>query len=72
MSELSKGIDLQAEAEIGWWRDAHDLAEGKRQHLEKVMRQSVKDLDLAVETEDFADFWKFMQRARKRMQRELT
>ena len=64
--------DLQVEAERDWWRDSHDIAESKRQHLEKVLRQSVQDLDAAVETEDFGDFWKFTQRARKRMQKELT
>lgn len=64
-------VDLQAEAERDWWRDSHDIAEAKRQHLEKVMRKCLNHLDLAVETDDFAHFWGHVQQARKRLRKEL-
>ena len=65
-------VDMQAEAERDWWRDSHDIAEAKRQQLEKVLRASLKDLDAAVDTDTFREFWELFQRVRKRMQKELA
>lgn len=71
MVETAKSCDLQAEAQIDWWRDAHDLAEARRLQLTKTCERALAHLEKSLEEDDFGDVWEHWQKARKMLRREL-
>ena len=64
-------VDLQAEAERDWWRDAHDLAEARRLQLEKTVERALSHLDAALQEEVWEDAWGRYQKARKLLRKEV-
>lgn len=72
MSETPITVDLQAEAEIAWWQDAHAMVETKRLKQEDVMRKALKELENSLQCDDLAEAWRSWQKARKMLKKALS
>ncbi len=68
---MREAWDLQSEAEIDWWRDAHDLAEARRLQLEQTAAKALAELDGALQEEVWEDAWGRYQKARTLLRKEL-
>lgn len=68
---MSKSCDLQAQAEIEWWRDAHAMVEVGRVRQEQVLRDVFHELNAAWDEETFERAWSRFQKARKMLKKEL-